>query len=107
MSLPETVQLRFAHSEHQAASSSASESTPHSPYGSSTPQRLKEGDIVLMDGGCTSRVTNLTSQEHFVFGKPTDRQRQIWDLEKKAQDAAFAAAKIGAPCEAVMQQRAK
>ena len=23
------------------------------PHGSSTPQRLKEGDIVLMDGGCT------------------------------------------------------
>ena len=36
-----------------------------------------------------------------MFGKPTDCQRQTWDLEKKAQDAAFAAAKIGAPCEAV------
>src|SRR5688572_33496848 len=37
----------------------------------------------------------------FVFGKPTARQRQIWDLERKAQDAGFAAIKVGAPCEVV------
>ncbi|MGH9956307.1 MAG: M24 family metallopeptidase, partial [Pyrinomonadaceae bacterium] len=36
-----------------------------------------------------------------VFGKPTSRQREIWDLERRAQDAGFAAAKPGAPCEAV------
>jgi len=71
------------------------------PHGSSTPQRLKEGDIVLMDGGCTLEGYESDITRTFVFGKPTDRQRQIWDLEKKAQDAAFAAAKIGAPCEAV------
>jgi len=71
------------------------------PHGSSTPQRLKEGDIVLMDGGCTLEGYESDITRTFVFGKPTDRQRQIWGLEKKAQDAAFAAAKIGAPCEAV------
>src|SRR3981081_4835739 len=36
-----------------------------------------------------------------VLGKPTQRQRDIWDLERKAQDAGFAAARVGAPCEAV------
>ena len=36
-----------------------------------------------------------------MFGKPTARQRQVWEVERHAQDAAFAAAKIGAPCEAV------
>ncbi|HJX89767.1 MAG TPA: Xaa-Pro peptidase family protein [Pyrinomonadaceae bacterium] len=71
------------------------------PHGSSTPQRLKDGDIVLMDGGCTLEGYESDITRTFVFGKPTDRQRQIWDLEKKAQDAAFAAAKVGAPCEAV------
>jgi Xaa-Pro dipeptidase len=55
------------------------------PHGSSTPQRLREGDIVLMDGGCS------------IDGYQSD----IWDLERKAQDAGFAAAKVGAPCEAV------
>jgi Xaa-Pro dipeptidase len=71
------------------------------PHGSSTPQRLQEGDVVLMDGGCGIEGYQSDITRSFVFGKPTDRQRQIWDLEKKAQDAAFAAAKVGAPCEAV------
>jgi Xaa-Pro dipeptidase len=71
------------------------------PHGSSTPQRLKEGDVVLMDGGCSVEGYESDITRTFVFGKPNDRQRQIWDLEKKAQDAAFAAAKVGAPCEAV------
>ena len=71
------------------------------PHGSSTPQRLQQGDVVLMDGGCGIEGYQSDITRTFVFGKPTDRQRQIWDLEKKAQDAAFAAAKVGAPCETV------
>jgi Xaa-Pro aminopeptidase len=71
------------------------------PHGSSTPQRLKEGDVVLMDGGCSVDGYQSDITRTFVFGKPTDRQRQIWDLERKAQDAAFAAVKVGAPCEVV------
>ncbi len=71
------------------------------PHGSSTPQRLREGDVVLMDGGCSIEGYQSDITRTFVFGKPTDRQRKIWDLEKKAQDAAFAAARVGAPCETV------
>ncbi|MDT8262261.1 M24 family metallopeptidase, partial [Roseomonas sp. DSM 102946] len=37
----------------------------------------------------------------YVFGEPTPRQREIWELEQRAQLAGFAAAKLGAPCEAV------
>src|ERR687890_2436475 len=71
------------------------------PHGSSTPQRLREGDVVLMDGGCGVEGYQSDITRTFVFGKATDRQRQIWDLERKSQDAGFAAAKVGAPCEAV------
>src|SRR3569832_1505897 len=71
------------------------------PHGSSTPQRLKEGDVVFMDGGCGIEGYQSDITRTFVFGKATDRQRQIWDLERKSQDAGFAAAKVGAPCEAV------
>ena len=71
------------------------------PHGSSTPQRLKEGDVVLMDGGCSVDGYQSDITRTFVFGKPTDRQRQIWDLERKSQDAGFAAIKVGAPCEVV------
>ena len=71
------------------------------PHGSSTPQTLEEGDVVLMDGGCSVEGYQSDITRTFVFGKPTDRQREIWNLEQKSQDAGFAAAKVGAPCESV------
>jgi Xaa-Pro dipeptidase len=71
------------------------------PHGSSTPQKLKEGDVVLMDGGCSVDGYQSDITRTFVFGKPTQRQRDIWNLERKAQDAGFLAARVGAPCEAV------
>jgi Xaa-Pro dipeptidase len=71
------------------------------PHGSSTPQKLKEGDVVLMDGGCSVEGYQSDITRTFVFGKATQRQRDIWNLERKSQDAGFAAAKVGAPCEVV------
>ena len=71
------------------------------PHGSSTPQKLKEGDVVLMDGGCGVEGYQSDITRTFVFGKATQRQREIWNLERRSQDAGFAAAKVGAPCEAV------
>ena len=71
------------------------------PHGSSTPQKLKEGDVVLMDGGCGIEGYQSDITRTFVLGKATQRQRDIWNLERRSQDAGFAAAKLGAPCEAV------
>ena len=71
------------------------------PHGSVQPQRLREGDVVLVDGGCTVEgyVSDITRTT--VFGKPTQRQRDVWELEKRAQSAGLAAAQIGATCESV------
>lgn len=71
------------------------------PHGSSVPQKLQEGDMVLMDDGCSVEGYQSDITRTFVFGKPTQRQRDVWEIERKAQDAAFAAAKVSAPCEAV------
>ncbi len=71
------------------------------PHGSIEPQKLKKGDIVLLDGGCNVGGYASDISRTVVFGAPTARQREIWDLEKKAQAAGFAAAKIGDPCENV------
>lgn len=71
------------------------------PHGSIQPQNLKEGDVVLMDGGCSVEGYQSDITRTFVFGKPTQRQRDIWNLERKAQDAALAAAKVGVACEDV------
>jgi Xaa-Pro dipeptidase len=71
------------------------------PHGSIEPQQLRDGDMVLVDDGCTVEGYQSDITRTTVFGQPTKRQRQIWDLERKAQDAALAAAKPGATCESV------
>ena len=71
------------------------------PHGSITPQKLREGDLVLVDDGCSVDGYQSDITRTIVFGKSTARQREIWSLERRAQDAALAAAKPGASCESV------
>ncbi|MFL5582583.1 MAG: M24 family metallopeptidase [Gemmatimonadaceae bacterium] len=71
------------------------------PHGTTKPATLKEGDVVLVDGGCSvegyaSDITRTT-----VLGRPSQKQRDVWDVEKRAQTAAFEAAQVGATCESV------
>jgi Xaa-Pro dipeptidase len=72
------------------------------PHGSIKPQRLKKGDIVLMDCGCKVNGYSSDITRTIVFGEePTKRQLDIWKLEQRAQSAGFAAARIGKRCEMV------
>jgi Xaa-Pro aminopeptidase len=71
------------------------------PHGSITAQQLKPGDVVLVDGGCSIEGYQSDITRTTVFGKPSQRQIDVWDLEKRAQTAAFKAAQVGTPCEAV------
>jgi len=71
------------------------------PHGSKEIAYLKEGDVVLMDGSCTVEGYYSDISRTIVFGEPTQRHRDVWNLEKRAQAAAFAAAQVGVPCEEV------
>lgn len=71
------------------------------PHGSIKPRNLREGDVVLMDGGCGVDGYRSDISRTIVFGTPTQKMQDMWDLEKKAQWAAFEAAKVGVPCEDV------
>jgi Xaa-Pro dipeptidase len=71
------------------------------PHGSIQPRKLKKGDIVLMDCGCRVHGYSSDITRTIVFGEPTKRQLEIWNLEKQSQAAGFAAAKLGTACEAV------
>ncbi|MDC7700480.1 M24 family metallopeptidase [Vogesella indigofera] len=68
------------------------------PHGVKNPQVLKQGDMVLIDTGCTLHgyISDITRT--YVFGEPDARQREVWQAEKAAQAAAFAAAQLGTPC---------
>lgn len=71
------------------------------PHGTIIPQIIKEGDVLLVDGGtsCEGYASDITRT--IVVGKPSQRQTEVWNIEKQAQDAAFFAMKIGATCESV------
>ena len=71
------------------------------PHGSITPQVIHEGDIVMVDGGTSVEGYASDITRTIVVGKPTQRQIDVWNIELEAQNAAFAAIKIGAPCEVV------
>ena len=71
------------------------------PHGSVKEEGLREGSIVLMDGGCSvegyaSDITRTT-----VFGKPAEKMKKVWQIVRKTQDAAFAAARPGVPAEEI------
>lgn len=71
------------------------------PHGSITPQRLREGQMVMVDGGtsCEGYASDITRTT--VLGKPNQRMIDVWNTEKAAQTAAFNAMKLGATCESV------
>lgn len=72
------------------------------PHGTTNPQPLRAGQVVLIDGG--GRLHGYASDitRTGVFGAPpTARQRQVWDLVRRAQEAAFRAARPGVEAQAV------
>jgi Xaa-Pro dipeptidase len=65
------------------------------PHGSRQAQKLKEGDVVLIDGGCTvdgyeSDVTRIG-----VLAKPSEKIQRVYEIVRKAQDAALDTARAG------------
>ena len=65
------------------------------PHGSLKPQKLKEGDVVLIDGGCTVEGYESDVTRTGVFGKPSEKVAKVYEIVRKAQDAALDAARAG------------
>ena len=71
------------------------------PHGSTTPQTVREGSILLIDGGCKVEGYSSDISRTFVLGKATQRMKDVFDIEHRAQTAAVKTARPGLPCEAV------
>ena len=71
------------------------------PHGSGKPQQVREGEVVLMDCGCTVHGYQADVSRTFVFGAPTAEQRKVWAQVRQGQEIAFRAARIGAPAGSV------
>lgn len=71
------------------------------PHGSGRPQRVRDGEVVLMDCGCTVHGYQSDISRTFVFGAASAEQRRVWDQVHRGQAAAFAAARLGATASSV------
>src|SRR6185312_14557937 len=71
------------------------------PHGSITPQVIRDGAILLMDGGCKVEGYVSDISRTFVLGKPGGKMRQVFDIVHRAQAAALHAAHPGVPAQEV------
>lgn len=71
------------------------------PHGSVEPQKVEEGTILLMDGGCTVEGYHSDISRTFVIGKPTDKMNKVFEIVYRAQSAALAQARPGVEAQSV------
>ncbi|MEH3121304.1 MAG: Xaa-Pro peptidase family protein [Sphingomonas phyllosphaerae] len=66
------------------------------PHGSRDVIRVADGQVVLMDCGCTVQGYQSDVSRTWVHGTATAEQRTVWEQVKAAQALAFRSARIGA-----------
>lgn len=65
------------------------------PHGSRTPQVIREGTVLLMDGECSVEGYSSDISRTFVLGKAPDKVRKVFDIVHQAQTAALKTARPG------------
>ncbi|MGA2507011.1 MAG: aminopeptidase P family protein [Chitinispirillaceae bacterium] len=65
------------------------------PHGKPGGRKLKKGDFVLVDAGCTIRGLCSDMTRTVVYGKPSPRQEALYGTVRAAQAAALRAARAG------------
>jgi Xaa-Pro dipeptidase len=71
------------------------------PHGSGQPQAVREGEVVLMDCGCSVHGYQSDISRTFVYGKPTPGQREVWEQVREGQRIAIETARVGVPAGSV------
>ena len=67
------------------------------PHGTSQPQSVKDGGIVLMDCGCAVHDYESDISRTWVYGESTNKQREVWNTVKRGQELALETATVGTP----------
>jgi Xaa-Pro dipeptidase len=71
------------------------------PHGYPGERRLKPGEAILVDMGCTIHGYWSDITRTVIYGEPTEKLRKIYDIVLMANRAAFDAVKPGATCESI------
>ena len=95
--------VRLAHERLGFSGGAGVQVGPYSalPHGSTTPQTIRDGTILLIDGGCSVGGYASDLSRTFVLGTATDKMKRVFDVELRAQTAALKAAHPGVECQAV------
>ncbi len=66
------------------------------PHGTVKPATLRENDVVLIDGGTSVEgYASDVTRTGVVIGKPSEKVARVYEIVRKAQDAALDAARAG------------
>lgn len=71
------------------------------PHGSGQPQAVREGDVILLDCGCSVQGYQSDISRTLVFGEATRRQREVWEQVRRGQQIGFDTARPGTAAGAV------
>jgi Xaa-Pro dipeptidase len=71
------------------------------PHGSGKPQQVREGEIVLLDCGCSVQGYQSDISRTLVFGEASREQRAVWEQVRLGQQLAFDTARPGTAAGAV------
>ncbi len=63
-----------------------------------TARRLERGDSVMIDLGAEFDGYQADATRTFVLGRPSEKQKEVWDVVLAAYDAAVKLARPGVPC---------
>src|SRR5207237_7029204 len=68
------------------------------PHGTIKPQKLKEGEVILIDGGCAVEGYQSDVTRTGILGKPSEKVVRDFATVRSGQDLALVAALVGQPC---------
>lgn len=83
---------------HTIVGSGPNSAEPHYTAG---PRKLRKGDFVVIDFGARYKLYCSDVTRTFVVGKPTEKQREIYDTVRRAQAAAMRMMRPGVKAKAV------
>lgn len=91
------------HPDHQITAGSRPVSGEKSvlPHSIPSGRQLRRGDVVIHGTGCTTDGYYSEDERTIFIGPPTDHQRQIFEVMRRAQQAALDAIRPGVPCQQV------
>ena len=65
------------------------------PHGGCSDRKIREGDLVVVDMGATYKFYRSDMTRTFVAGKPSAKQKKLYEVVRAAQDKAVEAMKQG------------